>query len=348
MTTEDAPVAVTTLDMNRRFELQTLPNGNLQVTYCLPLIDVASVSYVGGIATYDYGGAMQGTDAISDAADAHTAGTLLLNPMVNLALQYGASVAQYAMVAPSSPHLGLQALSFSKYRVKKLGFGYQPQGQTFQEDAATLGESRLRFCFTADPTHPVLGTLGYRGTGIIAYELLTETPNSVQFAEWNAWNLDIADFNTDWLEINYPRFAPATLPTDTGTTALMRQTFFGAASLYDSYGTYTNTRVNMVHGQLWQHGVMEFTDPSPLLTSYVPPQLHSMLTSLSAVAAGDSFHFKGESKEEKKESRSSASSSPPGDIVSIDCDDPDVTCPPRWAPTPSKSPGAPLYKSRKP
>jgi hypothetical protein len=105
------------------------------------------------------GGAFYGPSAL-DPADNYGGGTLLLNPLLNIILNRNSPSPTQAMVAAASPHLPLQALSFSKYRMSGLGFSYLPQGQTFQSTPQEIAESRLRFAFTADPTHPVIGMLG--------------------------------------------------------------------------------------------------------------------------------------------------------------------------------------------
>jgi len=262
------------------------------------------------------------------------------------------------MVSPASPQLGLQALAFSKYKMSRLGFAYQPQGQTFQQTPDTLAESRLRFCFTADPTHPVLGLLGYRGTGTIDYSLLTETPNSVQFAEWNAWNLDVKDFHTDWLNINVPRFVPETIDVSPGNVAETRQECLGAITIMDSNGLSTS-RVVMPHGELWWHGEILFSDPSPLLVTYVPPAFRAMLTAVGSRSDDPYGVDVPESKEEKKTSTSFRAETPalnrpfrvgPDGAVSIDDDDDDVqlVTPPggTYRAAPSRAPGGTLYSPR--
>lgn len=368
-TTETAPTAVTAMDMNREYILTTLPNGDLKVAFCMPLIDVISTADGNGSTTVaaSFGAAMRGLNALNSSAATEIVGTVVLNPMVNIGMAYSVSTTgantTYAMVSPNAPHLGLQALAFSKYKFNRLGFAYQPQGQTFQSTADTTAESRLRFCFTADPTHPVLGVLGYRGTGTIDYSLLTETPNSVQFAEWNAWDLEIRDFHTDWLTINIPRFTPTIIPTDAGAHAALRQTTLGAISLYDSNSS-SATRVDMPHGQLWWRGEVIFSDPSPLLATYVPPAFRDMISSLgtsSGFYVRESKEVKvapePESKEEKVETHhtvarggvfSRAFRLDPRGAVIIDPDDDDLSLvsPPRFTPTPSHVVGGSLYSPR--
>jgi hypothetical protein len=336
MTTEDAPSAVTALNMNRVFELQTLPNGNLRVRYNLPIADVASAD----LTIETFGAALLANNAI--ATSPTYVSTLLLNPMVMNGVQYTASygAAFNTLLVPNSPHVGLQALSYSRYRALSLGFSYQPQGQTTQSTPATLGESRLRFCYTSDPTHPILGFLGYRGTGTIDYSLLCETPTSIQFAEWNAWKLDVANAPSDWLYINQPRVAPGMSDFSSGNVALIRETYFGAATCFDSYSASTGSpsdRVIMPHGMLWMNGEFEFSDPSPLLMTYIPPALRSM-PYLTASSLAQSVAPDAESKEERKT---------PIDIPDIeDLCTPDVISPPHYRQLPSSAPGGKSYSPR--
>jgi len=352
---ESAPTAVSQLGMNRELSLHTLPNGNLVVNYCLPLCDVTSPSPTDeGGTSVGFGPALVGTDALGASA-VHYGGTLLLNPIVSVAVTYNSTTATAAMIAPTSPHVGLQALAFSKYRVTRLGFSYQPQGQTFQESAPTLGESRLRFAYTSDPSHPVLGTLAYRGTGTIDYSVLTETPNSVQFSEWNAWKMDINDVKTDWLYINASRFTPQAVSQLVESE--LRQEYYGAVSLYDSYGNGVGSDcVHMAHGQLWTHGTMEFSDPSPLLFTIVPPQISKAVSQLAGMMARSSLSD-SESKEEKRDDSDEepewqeerrirksvkvtmATAAPPPPLV-VDIED---ISPPKWTPVPSSSLGSPEY-----
>jgi len=361
-TVEEAPTATTAMDMNREFTLNSQANGDLKVSFCLPLIDVTSFNdLVGSTSTgLSYGAALSGIDALSGSIS-RPGSTLLLNPMVNQLIQYSTELSTYAvegMVCPSSPQLGLQALAYSKYKMNRLGFAYQPQGQTFQQTPDTLAESRLRFCFTGDPTHPVLGLLGYRGTGTIDYTLLTETPNSVQFAEWNAWNLEVKDFHTDWLNINVPRFVPETIDVSPGNVAETRQECLGAVTVFDSNGLSTS-RVIMPHGELWWHGEIVFSDPSPLLVTYVPPALRSALTAIGCRSDDPYGVDVVESKEEKKTSAPMRAETPAlnrpfrvgpdGAVVLVeDDDDVHLVSPPGgpYRATPSRVPGGSLYSPR--
>jgi hypothetical protein len=238
------------------------------------------------------------------------------------------------MDVPTSPHVGLQALSFSRYKVNSLGFAYQPQGQTFQETPQTLAESRLRFCYTSDPTHPIIGSLAYRGTGTISYQVLTETPTSVQFAEWNSWKLECKVPQPEWLYLNFPRFTPQALDITPGGIALQRETYFGTCTLLDSYTNDVSDptdRVLMPHGQLWMTGEFEFSDPSPLLYTYIPPQLRTLALDAAQVIQSE---LKEESKEEKK-----APTLP-------DIEDLDIVSPPSFKATPSRVPGGIMYSPR--
>jgi len=302
---QEAPSAVTAIDMDRHLTLESQPNGNLKVRFCLPLCDLTSSPN-----NYELGAAFSINSALNDTVVVGS--TVLLNPMVMVAEAYGVTNPQMSMCVPSSPHVGLQALSFSRYRMNKLGFAYQPQGQTTQSTADTLAESRLRFCYTSDVTHPIIGSMSYRGTGTIEYSLLNETPNSVQFAEWNPWTLQIRDVPDSWLYINFPRFVPATANFGLDFQAVSRQTFFGAMSCFDSDSS-SATRVLMPHGQIWMSGEVEFADPSPLLYNYIPPQITRMPSIVHNAIHGTLDEIKtteddvltilptyGESKEEKK------------------------------------------------
>jgi hypothetical protein len=342
MTLEDGPVAVTAMDMNREIKLSTQPNGDLKISFSMPMCDVLSL-----VSAYPIGGCLAAVDALGSGVQ-YSGGTILLNPMVNQIIAYGETAPQIGMVAYNSPQLGLQSLAYSKYKLNRLGFAYQPQGQTFQATSQMLAESRMRFSFTGDPTHPIIGMLGYRGTGTIDYSILTETPNSVQFSEWNAWSLDIRDFHTDWLTINTPRFVPTTLTFGTGDIAETRQACFGAISCYDSYLSASD-RVVMPHGQLWINGEILFSDPSPLLYAYVPPQMRALVSALGALRDSDckslsvSTEDKSESKDEKKPTEPDDDEDRVKLVAIDDPDSPEIVSPPRYKALKNSTPGGDKY-----
>jgi hypothetical protein len=145
-----------------------------------------------------------------------------------------------------------------------LKFIYQPSGETFHDDDIARAEARLRFCFTADPVHPINGSIGYLDN-VVSYDTVMSSPSSVQFAEWNAWTLEPNFPVTDWL-YNYD-------PVRAGgaSTALNdRFSYFGAISCFDSYQNGA-TRIQMTHGMLWIETEMEFADPSPEILDITYP-----------------------------------------------------------------------------
>lgn len=252
---QSSGTAETILGMDRKLNM-TSHDGRLTVRFNQPLVEVVSSS-----SDLERGSGFTAVEA--DGSGKNFGSMLTLSP---IAMQMYGHTATTGVsydnwfVQPQSPHLLLQALAWSRYRVKNLTFTYCPTGQTFQDTAVTLGESRLRFAFTADPLHPILGERGFSGNRI-GYDVLAETPYSVQFAEWNAWTLHVP-ISTDWMYLG----ENISSGTATGTYPYDRFSYCGAISCFDSYGI-SASRVQMTHGMIWWGGEVEFMDPSPLLAS---------------------------------------------------------------------------------
>jgi hypothetical protein len=256
----------------------------------------------------------------------HPVGLALLNPIKIHGMLWNITdgSAYRGDFVMKSPGLPLQAMGYSKYRFKSQYFTYSAQGQSFQDTAATLGESRLRFCFTQDPCHPVIGEAGFLNF-VHGYGVLAETPNSVQFSEWNSWQIHVPG-TTDWLYLYAPR---AVVQTAANPPQLdHRFAFAGAVSCYDAYGGESETgqsgRVDMPHGTLWWGGEVEFADPSPLLYNRITPFFMSKLLTLDE---------QDDKREEKK-----TELVPVAPLLRVDPDD-DFDgadpSPPRFRPAPS-------------
>jgi len=346
MTTESAPVAETAMKMERKFELTTLPNGNLRVVFHQPFADCVSAPFSAGHPdSFTKGEALKVTTANSSPVVQVAAGSLQLSPMAPNALVWNTVDGSFDMVTSvaRSPFLPLQAMSYSRYKIKNQHFSYAAQGQSFQAAEPQLSESRLRFAFTADPCHPQLGDAAYLN-GLIGYGNMEETPNSVQFAEWNSWQMRIPNEIDSWLYTYTPRTAVVSGAYD----PVKRLTHCGAISCYDSGPTGTDsTRVEMPHGTIWWGGEVEFSDASPLLVNNITPLLLSCFYD-----AKDKLHATGvavDMKSRSIESKETKDPKPdvPKVLVIVDPDDGDlVPSPPVYKPLPSNYPGGTSSSSK--
>lgn len=79
----------------------------------------------------------------------------------------------------TSPVWDLIGSAFTRYRVKKLSFHYEPQS------SAVAGE-RMVFAFAADPEHPILSK-----NDLVQRELLA-LADSVAFMPWKEWSMDVS------------------------------------------------------------------------------------------------------------------------------------------------------------
>jgi hypothetical protein len=313
---QEASVAESQITAKRVLELHTQHDGSLVIKFNVPLTEIISSNN-----TDQFGAALHNVQY--NGTTGQFSGSQLLSPVSQLGLQYTSGSYDEWTVLPQSPQLALQALAFSKYSMLDLGFTYCPTGQTYQSTAIATAESRLRFCYTEDPMHPVLGFNGYFNN-ITGYDVLAETTNSVQFSEWNSWHLRVPVDSSTKYTYSITRAG--------GTTANdWRLSHFGVISCYDSYENASD-RIQMTHGMLWMNGTIRLSDPSPLLVRTALPAitlLNEAYCHRETVKLTYDRESKGESKEEKKED---------------DSDDGEYNLPTtRWTPNPSSSPGAPTY-----
>lgn len=87
-----------------------------------------------------------------------------------------------------SPALDLEASSFTRFRCKRLRFQYCPQ-------SGTNTTQRMVFAYANDPDHPLINT------AVPSQAQLESVSDSIPFAPWKPWTLDVSSSldKTSWL-----------------------------------------------------------------------------------------------------------------------------------------------------
>lgn len=100
-----------------------------------------------------------------------------------------------------SPVWDLIGSAFTRYRVNKLVFHYEPQ-------SATTNGERLVFAFARDPDHPLLWTASPTSANNLS------VADSVAFMPWRGWSMDVTKELDDTLYYTYDFNASVTSATD--------------------------------------------------------------------------------------------------------------------------------------
>ena len=146
-------------------------------------------------------------------------------------------------IAWISPVFKYEALLFTRYRVKSLEFVYEAQSATDIHD-------RLVFAYAEDPNHPLITPDETSSPNI--QENLLALENSVAFAPWRTWSMDVSDVCRSDL-----------LYTAAQTDSVERLTNFCAIGCIPST-TYTSTQAVTVYGILYIRATIEFTEMCPI------------------------------------------------------------------------------------
>jgi len=151
-----------------------------------------------------------------------------------------------------SPVLQLQGSSFVRYAMTKCMFVYEPQSPTTVSD-------RLVFAYANDPDHPMInpdGTIPSQAT-------LLALSDSVAFAPWRSWSLDVSKTVRQDLLYTSP---------DSTNPDLNRFSYFGAIGCVPSIEPTSNTPVT-VYGILYGCFEIEFREFCPLIQGFTPSTL---------------------------------------------------------------------------
>lgn len=190
-----------------------------------------------------------------------TKGALWLNGLgvnavqLSLTSPYGRLGAAGFNTPFTSPVWDLIGSAFTRYRVNKLVFHYEPQ-------SATTNGERLVFAFARDPDHPLLWT----ATPSSANNL--SVSDSVAFMPWRAWSLDVSKEMDNTLYYTYDFNASTTSATD-------RFSNFGVISCVTSGPTDSNDPC----GVLYMETEIEFLEFCPI--SVTRPSLVTLGEKLS-------------------------------------------------------------------
>jgi hypothetical protein len=150
-----------------------------------------------------------------------------------------------------SPIFELIATAFVRYKIEKLTFVYEPQ-------SATTVQDRLVFSYANDPSHPLITNVS---TASANQENLLALSDSVAFAPWRSWSLDVSSEVKQDLLYTYNQ--STTSVTDN------RFTMFGSIGCVASVEPTTDTTAP-VYGILYAKIVFEFIEFCPLITGFTP------------------------------------------------------------------------------
>lgn len=165
-------------------------------------------------------------------------------------------------VGYTSPVYDLIASAFTRYKLKKVVFHYEPQS------SATSTE-RLVFAFAPDPLHPILWNASTPDL-----DDLLALSDSIAFAPWRGWSMDVSDKLDDTLMYTFSQPSTAISAFDE------RFSDFGVISCITSSGSTGSTNTC---GILYMELMVELTQFCPISSSAVPAAKHLLpkLQSLS-------------------------------------------------------------------
>lgn len=209
---------------------------------CLPLCNIVGTTFTTGTQ-----GTLTGPGGSS--TDIYT-----VNPVYpiqgssssSVALADGATISSYI-----NPAWSLIAAAFTRWKVRKLIFKYQPQSTSTQAD-------QLVFAFAADPAHPVIG-LGAPAT-VLTNSILLNMGDSIPFMPWKEWSLDVSQSlqkeNELYIRENF-------IPTVVESTAAV--TRFSQAGVFAcTHSTSQATPIN--YGVLYGCAEFELLEFCPITT----------------------------------------------------------------------------------
>ncbi len=145
--------------------------------------------------------------------------------------------------------LGDIGSAFTRYRVLKCKFIYEPQSPTTVSD-------RLVFAFAADPEHPLIKNT----PGTSSQTKLLGLTESVAFAPWRAWELDVTSSIRDAGKEALYTYNQDTAEYDNRFMA------FGAIGCVPSVEPIVATPMT-VYGVLYAELVFEFIEMDPINTT---------------------------------------------------------------------------------
>jgi len=218
-------------------------DGSLRLTACVPMFQICGNGYNAG--NLFKGGFIVGSGP--------SAGF----PYATLSSTEGHYVTTAdTVVEYISPIFKLISTAFVRYRILKLRFIYEPQ-------SATTIQDRLVFAYANDPEHPLL-----KQTKADAEQAnLLALSDSVAFAPWRSWELDVSSEVKQDLLYTYNQ--ASTSITDN------RFNMFGSIGCLASVEPSTDTEPP-VYGILYSEITFEFLEFCPLVTGFTPSTLNNL------------------------------------------------------------------------
>lgn len=162
----------------------------------------------------------------------------------------------------TSPVWDLIGSAFTRYRIKKLIFHYEPQ-------CPATATERLVFAFAKDPDHPLLWTSTASSANNLA------VADSIAFMPWRSWSMDVSHIMDDTLYYTYDFNASTDSSTD-------RFSNFGVIACSTSSVSQASS---LIGGVLYMETEVEFVEFCPI--SVTRPALASLGKKLSGFVRGN-------------------------------------------------------------
>jgi hypothetical protein len=252
-----APAAVSEQMPKRTMGISGDMNVGIQLSIMAPLcqLETASAGTSGDPGGFLCGGWSSSTSTTSQSLS--NLSQLSLNPMLMQGVYQngGATNALYAAL-PDNVFLSNLASNFSRYRVKKLAFHYEPQSTSSEV-------ARYAFAYSQDPCQRYIGipagpVAQYAAAVPLADTSLDSTPNSVFFAPWQSWSMDCPVDELQCHYMWYPRNYGTLSSSVYVDSAQMRMGNHGLIACICSGATG-----GLQTGRLFIEAVYDFFDPVP-------------------------------------------------------------------------------------
>jgi hypothetical protein len=196
-------------------------------------------------------------------------------PMIDTSFSYSLGVeSSLQYISPVFKNL---SANFVRYRVRRLMFHYTPQ-------STTTVNGRAVFAFADDPVHPIIvpglesssssTPSGVMLGGVPSQESLLALGDSMAFAPWLPWSLDVSDRvkqNELYIDGGFGWQPAGTAPTPvepylvtsvSGFTAALRQWGFGSIGI----ATSTTESTAFEAGVLWMELEVELIEFCPIVS----------------------------------------------------------------------------------
>lgn len=241
-----APVAVSDdIQQSVRFGAGDNP-GDLRIHATIPLYQVCS-GWTSGILTIP-GGFVSTADP-----------TTLIPPETSVQLGIGIGLhSNNQLTFPYlSPAVSLISNAFTRYRMRKLQFIYEPQSSTIVQD-------RTVFAYAEDPRHPLF--YAPNDASQLSSGKLLALSDSIAFAPWRSWSLDVSKSVTQ--NLMYTAIVDTSPYLGQPQLSDQRFSMFGTIGCVTSNTTYTGP---VIYGILYARMEVDLVEFCPIVQTAIVP-----------------------------------------------------------------------------